>query len=201
MQSTDLHGKNQGRLKRSAMWGTAIGSAGCYLWAMPRIRCEYREEGHLRGVTAGVVYLSYSLHLAAFVLGVTSRSRLLKPPKVERLTRNVLGWPLAAGGVALFVSGWRSLPTADDSALATSGLHTRGVYRFSRNPQNVGWVILLAGVSLLRRSWAGTLLSGLFWAMFANYLPSEEAFLEQTYGASYLDYKIRTPRFLGWRPE
>ncbi|MFK7603906.1 hypothetical protein ACI3L1_17020 [Deinococcus sp. SM5_A1] len=41
---------------------------------------------------------------------------------------------MAGLGTALFVSGWRTLPVTDDSALTTSGLKSGGVYRLSRNP-------------------------------------------------------------------
>ncbi|QLG13447.1 isoprenylcysteine carboxylmethyltransferase family protein (plasmid) [Deinococcus sp. D7000] len=161
---------------------------------MPRIKREYREEGHLLRPTVGMVYAAYGLHLAAFVLAVSGRKAGNVP-----LTSSVLGWTLAGSGAALFVSGWRTLPVTDDSALTTSGLKTGGVYRLSRNPQNVGWAMLMFGVSLARRSWAGTGLAALFWGMFLNYLPAEEAFLEQTYGQAYRRYKAHTPRSLGWR--
>ncbi|MFK7603907.1 methyltransferase family protein [Deinococcus sp. SM5_A1] len=59
---------------------------------------------------------------------------------------------------------------------------------------------MLLGLSLARRSWAGAGLTGLFCGMFLKYLPTEEAFLEQTYGETYRRYKTRTPRFLGWWP-
>ena len=98
------------------------------------------------------------------------------------------------------MSGWRTLPVTDDSALTTSGLKSGGVYRLSRNPQNVGWAISLLGVALARRSGLGASLVALFCAAFATYLPIEETFLEQTYGEAYRRYKQRTPRILGWRP-
>ena len=181
-------------MKRFAFWGALLGAAGSFMWVKPRIEREYREEGRLLEPTVGAVYAAYGLHLAAFVLAVTGRGARKAQPALS-----ILGWILAGSGTALFVSGWRTLPTSDDSALTTSGLKTGGVYRLSRNPQNVGWVVLMFGVSLARRSWAGAGLAALFWGMFLNYLPAEEAFLEQIYGKAYREYRARTPRFLGGR--
>ncbi|GGR74302.1 hypothetical protein GCM10008959_39430 [Deinococcus seoulensis] len=181
-------------MKRFAFWSALLGAVGSFAWVQPRIEREYREEGHLLGPTVGVVYAAYSLHLVAFLLAVGGR----KPRKVAPAL-SALGWTTAGLGAALFVSGWRTLPVSDDSALTTSGLKTGGVYRLSRNPQNVGWTITLLGQSLARRSWVGAGLTGLFGAMFLSYLPTEEAFLNQTYGEAYRRYKARTPRFLGWR--
>lgn len=173
--------------------GALAGAGGAFVWVTPRIKREYREQGHLLTPTVGAVYAAYSLHLVAFLLAVGGR-RARKVPPVP----SVLGWTLAASGAALFVSGWRTLPVSDDSALTTSGLKTGGVYRLSRNPQNVGWAISMLGTSLARRSWAGAGLAALFGAMFLSYVPAEEAFLEQTYGDAYRRYRARTPRLLGW---
>ncbi|CAM3717981.1 methyltransferase family protein [Deinococcus frigens] len=179
-------------MKRFAFWSALLSATGSFLWLLPRIKREYREEGHLLGQRWGG---AYGLHLLAFVLGVKWRESQQSRPLLTGL-----GCTAAVLGTALFVSGWRTLPVTDDSALTTSGLKSGGVYRLSRNPQDVGWAITLLGLSLARRSWTGAGLTGLLWAAFITYLPTEEAFLEQTYGEAYRRYKARTPRFLGWRP-
>ena len=180
-------------MKRVVFWSALLGAVGSFVWARPRIGREYREEEHLLGPTVGAVYAAYGLHFAAFLLAASGRT-----PRQAAPVLSALGWTTAGLGAALFVSGWRTLPASDDSALTTSGLNTGGVYRLSRNPQNVGWASLMLGLSLARRSSAGAGLTGLFWAMFLNYLPLEEAFLEQTYGDDYHRYQANTPRFLGW---
>ncbi|CAM3448244.1 Isoprenylcysteine carboxylmethyltransferase family protein [Deinococcus saxicola] len=180
-------------MKGFAFWTALLGAAGSFMWVRPRIEREYREEGHLLELTVGVVYAAYGLHLAAFLLAISERRAGKALPALS-----FLGWTTAGLGAALFVSGWRTLPVSDDSALTTSGLKTEGVYQLSRNPQNVGWAILFLGTSLARRSWAGAGLTALFGAMFLRYLPDEEVFLEQTYGDAYRRYRARTPRILGW---
>lgn len=165
-------------------------------WALRRVSREFLEDGHLSPTTSRAVYVAYSLHALAFLVAV----RRPEPPALPRAAAITLGLPLALTGATLFVWGWRGLPVADDSGLATGGLVTGGAYRLSRNPQNVGWALLLTGVALARRSGLGLGLTALFWGAFRAYVPLEEAFLERTYGEAYRRYRARTPRFLGQPP-
>ena len=83
--------------------------------------------------------------------------------------------------------------------LIASGLITGGVYRYSRNPQNVGWLLLLAGTSLLGGSAAALLLTFLFWLVLHLYLVSaEEPHLTRAFGERYQRYQSTTPRYLGF---
>lgn len=175
-------------------WGKTalLGALVTYGWAFTRVRREYKD-GHLSPITSGAVYVAYGLHALAFLAAI----RRPAPPALPSTIATAVGLPLALKGTALFVSGWRALPVADDSGLATGGLVTGGAYRVSRNPQNVGWALLLLGVALVRRSGAGAGLTALFWAAFRAYLPLEEAFLERTYGEAYWHSRDRAPRFLG----
>ena len=65
---------------------------------------------------------------------------------------------------------------------------TTGIYRWSRNPQNVGWMMFLLGTSILGRSGLALLLAGLFWVGFVEYVPKEERQLAAQFGGQYLDY-------------
>lgn len=84
------------------------------------------------------------------------------------------------------------------SGLETNVLITVGVDRYSRNPQNAGWGLALLGVALLGNSGLALLLAAMFWLMFRIYIPLEEKYLEQVFGAAYREYCAKTPRFLGW---
>ena len=72
-----------------------------------------------------------------------------------------------------------------------------GVYRWTRNPQNVGWGLLLLGVAIYGQSAAGLLLAVEFWIAFRLYVPWEEQFLERTYREDWQRYRETTPRFFG----
>lgn len=75
----------------------------------------------------------------------------------------------------------------------------RGIYRWSRNPQYVGYAIFLAGISLAAMSiWAFAL--ALAFALFIHcYIVSvEEPHLRNAFGEAYEAYLMRTARYLGF---
>lgn len=120
------------------------------------------------------------------------------PLPISRPIGWILGLPMVVLGHLLYVAGVLALRSfRASSGLAADELVTTGVYRGSRNPQLVGWGLILAGVSLTRRSALALLLAGLHWAGVLLYIVSEERFLETTFGERYRHYRAETPRFLG----
>ena len=71
------------------------------------------------------------------------------------------------------------------------------MYRWSRNPQNVGWTLFLAGLGLAARSGLVLLLAGFFWVTFALYVSAEEEFLERIFGDAYRRYRRSSHRYFG----
>ena len=106
---------------------------------------------------------------------------------------------VAAGlGIVLFTAGTISFGSYGRmSGIVNGKLVTTGVYRWSRNPQNVGWMMFLLGISILGQSGLAFLLAGLFWVGFVAYVRKEERQLEEQFGGPYLDYLERTHRYLG----
>src|SRR5512146_1403659 len=77
---------------------------------------------------------------------------------------------LALGGGAAYV--YRSVRRMN--GLETNRLVTEGVYRWSRNPQTIGWTLILLGVALFRPSAMILLLAFFFFGTMRLYLPVEE---------------------------
>ena len=74
---------------------------------------------------------------------------------------------------------------------------TVGVYRFTRNPQYVTHILLIAAVVLLTNS-ALALYIGIPYALWFILAPfSEEPWLRDQFGAAYSSYCRQTPRFIG----
>ena len=71
-----------------------------------------------------------------------------------------------------------------------------GIYKFSRNPQYVGDIVLLFGLILFCNSLELTLFFSLEILMFLLMPFSEEIWLEEVYGKKYLIYKEKTTRFI-----
>lgn len=111
-----------------------------------------------------------------------------------------LRWPagaaLALGGGAFALWGIRHLSWHASLGLEAE-LVRSGPYRWTRNPQYVGDMVMLVGWGILfnsRRAWILCLL-GIAW--FALAPRAEEPWLRELYGEPYERYRREVPRFLG----
>ena len=161
-------------------------------------RGDYLKKGRL-------TWFSSFLQLLVF-LGVLLFPYLYNPPMwayfwdlsrassyllaVAGLILIVLGFIVALGSMAWFGLG-------RVFGLKVDVLAYSGPYRISRNPQILGFYLLVIGVALQNPSWyaAGwVVLCGIIchWMIL-----SEEEFLRAKFGAQYESYCARTPRYLG----
>ncbi|MEC4684178.1 MAG: isoprenylcysteine carboxylmethyltransferase family protein [Nitrospirota bacterium] len=122
-------------------------------------------------------------------------------------------WPILidktfamAGGLILFVIGAIILPMGmiefrslrRSTGQDISKLITTGIYRWSRNPQFVGWFFMLFGISLAGRSGLAFALTGVFAIVIYLYtILLAEPYLESLYGEEYRLFKLRTARWIG----
>ncbi len=165
------------------------------IYSLQRIRHEYRTRDTFTARTVLAVWVLYGLHAALTVFAAWQSVWGL--PISVPLSR-VFGGPLLLLGLALVIAAiieFRSFRRM--SGMLSNKLVASGVYRWSRNPQNVGWAVVYVGVALLGRSGLAFLLTGLFWVSFLIYLPLEEEHLERIFGQEYREYGSKTARFWG----
>ncbi len=79
---------------------------------------------------------------------------------------------------------------------ADHGLVTKGLYRYSRNPQYVASILGYFGAALVNGGVNAAILCGLAILVYVIMPYTEEPWLQRAYGDVYLAYKDRTPRFL-----
>jgi len=151
-------------------------------------RWEYRRHGRLTWLGLGL--LCAMLLVPNFVVEFATRYTM--PATVPEYT----GVLIAALGLVLCVLGmtaFRSMPKI--FCLATGELSVAGVYRFSRNPQYLGWILFLAGFCLNDWSW---------WCLAALAVEAvslhvlvliEEEHLEREFGQPYAEFCRRVPRY------
>ena len=104
-----------------------------------------------------------------------------------------LGFLLGIGALLEF----RKARTTPDSHGSARRLVTSGIYRFTRNPIYLGFLLMIVGLPLS---------SGLYWgivmvpfyilAMNRLVIEREESYLEQKFKNVYPDYKARVRRWL-----
>jgi protein-S-isoprenylcysteine O-methyltransferase Ste14 len=115
-----------------------------------------------------------------------------------------IGHPLALplGALLILISSlliaWamRALGLGQSFGLE-GGLVTDGPYKYSRNPQYVGFVLMLIGVVLVTNS-VQALVTGSMVILLVLLAPyAEEPWLRDLFGSRYDEYCERVPRFLG----
>ena len=147
--------------------------------------------------TAIYVWVSYILY-SLFVAYTAFRSYWLLLP--DGILLKLIGILLIVVGSLISIAGvieFRSLKRM--SGVSTEKLVTSGIYQWSRNPQNVGWGLVLIGIALTGRSGVALMLASLFWLVIHFYIVNvEEKFLQKIFGDQYESYCATTPRYLGF---
>lgn len=106
-----------------------------------------------------------------------------------------VGLPLWLSGNGLAAWAQRSLGV-EATWGGEGGLADRGPYRWSRNPQYLGFVVGLLGWGLMVAS-AYTLIAALVGSITLFMAPfAEEPWLRERYGSDYEAYMRRVPRFV-----
>lgn len=113
------------------------------------VRKQYREQRRLSDPVVIEVWALYILH--AMLVGFAAWQSVWPIP-VEPTWAAVGGIALLALGLSILViSVWAFQSFRRMSGQRTDRLVTGGIYRWSRNPQNVGWLLALLGIAL----WGG----------------------------------------------
>ncbi|MCJ7715136.1 MAG: DUF1295 domain-containing protein, partial [Anaerolineales bacterium] len=109
--------------------------------------------------------------------------------------RWIVGVPLVTLGSLLLSWGIHTLGTRNTSGIR-DGFVLAGPYRFTRNPQYLGDIVLFIGLSIISNSLYLWITHLLLILVFLIIPLAEETWLEDQYGESYLEYKNNTSRFL-----
>ncbi len=95
-------------------------------------------------------------------------------------------------GIAIFLS---SIITA--AKTPTGQVFRGGMYRYSRHPLYLSFVIIFLGISLSTVSWIFLLLSMLWMVFPLSQVNAEELGCLESFGIRYQEYQQKTPRWLG----
>jgi protein-S-isoprenylcysteine O-methyltransferase Ste14 len=128
----------------------------------------------LRVVAPGPVLVSYPYNLAGAVLAT-------------------LGLLVTGAGARLFARVGTNIRTFNEPGT----LVTDGLFRWSRNPMYLGFVLLLAGTAIFLGA-ATPFLAVVLFALIADrwYIAFEERALERKFGEDYAAYMRRTRRWI-----
>jgi protein-S-isoprenylcysteine O-methyltransferase Ste14 len=134
------------------------------------------------------------LNVLCFLMALADRTVLLGLPVWVRAVAAVV----LAASVALFVYAFRVLGR-DNSYGAQDGLVTRGIYRWTRNPQNAMLMVVYGALAVTADSGPAYLMCAAMIAVYFLMVLLEEPWLAGIYGEAYRRYCQRVPRFFNWR--
>ena len=172
-----------------------VGMSALAAWVLRKVGRDYEERGELSSVASFSAWVLYLLHVG---LTISASWRPSKRLPVGREIAAAAGVTATVSGAGLFAAGIREFRSFEQmSGLETGQLVKSGPYRYSRNPQVVGWLFALLGAALAGRSAKATALVVFFFIVHKLYFPIEERHLEKTFGDEYRRYRTTTHRFLG----
>ena len=80
--------------------------------------------------------------------------------------------------------------------MQTDRLFTTGPYAYSRNPQLIGWALVLLGAAIAGCSGAALALAAIYWTGCLFTIRAEEQALERVFGEEYRRYRATVPRYM-----
>ncbi|MGB3829121.1 MAG: isoprenylcysteine carboxylmethyltransferase family protein [Ornithinimicrobium sp.] len=159
---------------------------------------DLTQQASLRAATATAMWAAYTAHTG--LTGWTLARRVASLPLPPGFA-GVAGAGLMTAGVGACVAGMsRFAGPKELTGSRNQELTTTGIYRYSRNPQYLGYLLALTGAALARRSGAALCATGVLATAYAAWIPVEEHHLTHHYGQPYLDYTRRTRRWWGTNP-
>lgn len=157
-----------------------------------RARWEVPGSGRVSTATFLILFAGFVGAGVCTVLAAMAAAWTL--PMTITLSRTC-GLIVGMGGIALIVASRMHFTFRRAWGLDFDKLVTQGVYRYSRNPQVVGWFLLYAGIAMYGRSGAALLIAGMFLLTFVPWILAEERALERRFGDEYRRYREQTRRF------
>jgi len=154
-------------------------------------RWEYRKRGKL--TLLGLALLSAMLFVPNLILHYATNYEM------PRTLLDFVGVLIGGVGLALClvsITIFRSM--LKTLCISTGNLTTAGPYRWSRNPQYVGWFFFLLGFAL--NDWSLWCLAALFVVAISLHLMVlvEEEHLLRSFGEPYVEFSSKVPRYIGW---
>ena len=158
------------------------------------MRRDLAGRRRLRRSTAALMWGSYAVHGLAMFATLRRGAPLPLPRSLTIPAGTVLA---GFGGACLFAGARRFDGPAQLTGTAVQPLLTGGIYGYSRNPQYVGYTLLLTGAAVGCRNAGAMVLVTLLGASYVAWVPVEEEHLVGVFGDAYLDYQGRIARWWG----
>ena len=136
--------------------------------------------------------LNHVTKICTFFLGIFDWDSFV----LNHWLKFVLGGILVVSG--LLFALWGTWSLGINMSVGSGGrLVKTGAYRYSRNPQYVGWCTLFVGYALICNSSLTIIATAIGASLYCAASFAEEAWLKERYGSQYEEYRLQVPRYIG----
>lgn len=131
----------------------------------------------------------------AYLLGYFFPLPFSSPQAVGWVGLGISALGLILGLMAIYE--FKRVRTTTDAHGSVKSIVSSGIYRFTRNPIYLGFVLMLIGLPLnIGSYWGIILVPVLVISMNKVVIEKEEVYLEKKFGKAYADYRSRVRRWM-----
>ncbi len=159
------------------------------------VRRDYRQKGRLTPFSTFLEVFAFFLHgSSSYVFLDSNFSHIDKSNPIF-----IIAILCIVVGAVFTALGMVKLGIIKTLGLKVPSLQQSGLYRYTRNPQIVFYVVLIIGYAMLWPSWSGFAWVALGLIICHIMVITEEEHLLTIFGREYENYCSKTPRYIGYR--
>ena len=160
------------------------------------VRKDYLKNFKLSPISYILECIVFALHANFMYLFLPVKWPNL-PPLLENQMINTITLIILTIGLLILIIAWFGLGTSRSFGQDKNKLKTEGIYKYSRNPQIIGYGLLVLSFTILYLSWFSIGWFILYLMISYFMISSEEEFLKKKYVNEYLCYCKSVPRIIG----
>ena len=176
-----------------------------------KVRRDYTEQGKLTKLSSFLQIIIFALHAQLFTcsywdLSLVPTDKYLSvsywlktaPDFSGSFISLIIGSCLAVVGILILGLGFKGLESfARADGQRVDKLISKDIYQFTRNPQIIGYGLIVLSVPFFWNSLLALIAALVYWVGARMMVMAEEEHLHGVFGQEYDEYCKRTPRYLG----
>ena len=159
------------------------------------IRRDYKHHLKLSPSSYILEIIVFAVHANLFYLTIPTKWPDF-PSLPESLELRIISATLIGIGIIILLISWFGLGTETSLGMDKNKLKTSGIYKYSRNPQLIGYGLILTSFAILFFSWLTIIWIVLYVLTSYFMMKSEEEFLKNKYEEEYTSYCEKVPRVI-----
>ena len=159
------------------------------------VRRDYLKKSKLSTLSSSLEVLIFALHANFIYLFIPVKWPNL-PSLPDSLALRIISIFLFFFGLVILMIAWFGLGSGKSFGQDKRRLNTDGIYQYSRNPQLIGYGVMLCSFVVIFLSWYSVGWFFLYLVISYFMVQTEEEFLKLRYGKEYRKYCSNVPRII-----